>query len=598
MRAPYLALAWTCEDGAHAVRGVASGLTKLGWRIAAEPQGLQLWIRPQRPAPVVVSPDRRRVLLGHRRESGGETRGMAVLTPVEAARHLSRTGWGPHLLLLRDPTDEGWWVCRDPSGAVDAYTWRNGPVAVLTSGLADLPRGTLPPGVGLDWTAIADLLRRPAAQTWRSPLAEVHVVCPGDVQPVGAGAGGARAVWRPAQHVPDRSALYPDPAWPQRLRAGVAAAVSALAEPYARLTAEVSGGLDSSIVNAALAEAGLTGRVIQTLHYVGDRREGDERAWAERMCARYGLPLVTAQLDPAGFDPSTDFADLARDLRPPFAALDPGRDRDTAARLAATASDAILTGEGGDAVFYQMPSASILADLWRSHGPRALLHPQPAAMARRLRRSLWSLWREAAARRAEPAPLGRLAGAALRGPPQGAAHPWLENLDGMTPGKRLQIEALIGACISSGPSRISGAADLLQPLLAQPLVELALSIPSWELARGDRDRGLAREAFAPWLPPAIARRRGKGALTSFYARQAAASVEVLRPYLLDGVLTEAGLLNAAAVEAALDPDQLIRSPEGLALISAAAVEAWARYWQTRLPDAPGASRWRPLSSVA
>jgi len=601
MRAPYLALAWTSDAGAACVRGVAAAMAKSGWRLSAEGAGLQLWTREDRPAAVAGLSADEGMIVGHyfgdralAPVSSGRGPCSAPAAPMQAAQDLSREGWGSYLALLRDLGDGRWWAFRDPSGAVEAYTWRHGPVDILASGLAGLPRGLLPPSVALDWDAIAELLRRPAAQTWHSPLRGIAVVSPGDLHPLGAGGAEARAIWRPAQHVPDRRLRTADPAWPAQLRARARLAVEGLARPYRRLTSEVSGGLDSAIVNAALAEAGLSGRVVEALHYVGDRREGDERAWAAEVCARFGLPFATAQLDPAGFDPAEDFRDLARDLRPPFAALDAARDRDTAARLKASGSDAILTGEGGDAVFYQMPSPKVLADLWTAQGLGALRHPRNAEIARRLRRSVWSVWREAAVPPEALFSLGALAGRRLRGPPMAPAHPWLADLGGVAPGKRLQIEALLGAQISAGPSRIAAASDLLQPLLAQPVMELALSIPSWELARGECDRGLAREAFAPWLPPSITARRSKGALTSFYARQAAASAEALRPYLLDGVLVGTGLLDREAVETALDPDALIRRADGLALISAAALEAWVRHWQTQVPDSPSAPRDRPI----
>ena len=124
------------------------------------------------------------------------------------------------------------------------------------------------------------------------------------------------------------------------------------------------------------------------------------------------------------------------------------------------------------------------------------------------------------------------------------------------------------------------------------MLELCLSVPSFELVRGGRDRALAREAFAPWLPASIVDRRSKGGLTSWYSRRVAASAPALREHLLDGVLARAGLLDGAAMEAALDPDDLIRSPDAVDLIGAAAVESWVRYWQTRVPDAAGVARWQ------
>jgi hypothetical protein len=46
------------------------------------------------------------------------------------------------------------------------------------------------------------------------------------------------------------------------------------------------------------------------------------------------------------------------------------------------------------------------------------------------------------------------------------------------------------------------------------------------------------------------------------------------------------------MEAALDRDRLIWRSDGLPLVRAAAIEAWVRHWQTRVPDAVQASRHR------
>lgn len=73
----------------------------------------------------------------------------------------------------------------------------------------------------------------------------------------------------------------------------------------------------------------------------------------------------------------------------------------------------------------------------------------------------------------------------------------------------------------------------------------------------------------------------------------AASLEFLRPHLLEGVLCEAGLLDRGALDQILTPEHLILRGGASGILQAAIIESWVRYWQTRLPDAPGASRpWR------
>jgi asparagine synthase (glutamine-hydrolysing) len=169
-------------------------------------------------------------------------------------------------------------------------------------------------------------------------------------------------------------------------------------------------------------------------------------------------------------------------------------------------------------------------------------------------------------------------------------HPWLADLPALTPAKRVQVQALMGMQAAWHRSRRGAAARIIHPLLSQPIVELALSIPVWRLLGGGRDRALARSAFTPWLPAMVAERQSKGALTSDYTKRVAASLPFLREHLVGGVLAEAGVLDAAAVDAALDPDQLIWNGAGARLSQAALIESWVRHWQTRVPDHPAARR--------
>lgn len=580
-------------DPCHQHSESAEGkLLEAGWEVWKSRPGLTVWQRPGRPLPLQAEVSPAEIIVGRYRRSRTSPRATVARQKAvgSRAKALADEGWGGYLALLRDPGDDRWWVFRDPSGAVEAFTWRLGRMAICVSGLADLPLGFLPARLGLDWRLIADCLHDPAALGGRPPLAGVHAITAGDVQPLGGSADEAIAIWRPRHWA--SAASDQDPGWTRQLSETLMRTVAAMVEPYARVATEASGGLDSSIVNAAIAQAGLGDRVVAALHYVGDRPEADERKWAQALCDLLKLPLDPVDRPQAMIDVERDFAPLARDIRPPLAALDTARDLDTAARLGATGAQALLTGKGGDALFFQMPTPWVLADLWQARKGAAWRHPLNAQVARWLRRSIWSVWRDALLRQpaAPPPPLGRFAGPALRDVPRARPHPWLTDLEGTPPAKRIQIRALTSGQIGQGVTRRGQVADILHPLLTQPVMELCLSIPTWQLVRGGRDRALAREAFAGWLPPSIAQRRSKGGLSSWYARHVAASAEALSAYLRDGVLVDAGLLDRAAVEAALDPDDLILTGDAVDLIAAAAVEAWVRHWQGRAPDAAGAER--------
>ncbi|QCI78817.1 hypothetical protein E6W36_01910 [Hankyongella ginsenosidimutans] len=56
---------------------------------------------------------------------------------------------------------------------------------------------------------------------------------------------------------------------------------------------------------------------------------------------------------------------------------------------------------------------------------------------------------------------------------------------------------------------------MVAPLLAQPVVEACLRVPSWFWYDGGRNRMIARRAFQRELPPEIFHRRSKGSPESF-----------------------------------------------------------------------------------
>mgnify|MGYP006137120025 FL=1 len=129
-----------------------------------------------------------------------------------------------------------------------------------------------------------------------------------------------------------------------------------------------------------------------------------------------------------------------------------------------------------------------------------------------------------------------------------------------------------------GPSERRVHAELVHPLLAQPIVELALSMPSYQLAQGRSDRALARKAFGALLPESVQRRRGKGDASNYYRRAVVQNIALLRAMLLDGVLVSNGLLDRSQVDQALSEDSLIWSDRSRLIAAYASLEAWARYW--------------------
>jgi asparagine synthase (glutamine-hydrolysing) len=587
----YLAFGWPPASDAGAARAAdwSSQLAaRPAWRPALRREGLEIWTVEGRAPPLRICGDGA-VVLGHIFEPRGAGDFASALpqAPKVAAAHLRDQAWGAYVALFAHPNQGLAAAFRDPSGGLDAVSWRRGELVAIADDTTELPPGFAPAEAGLAWDAITAIVADAYATGHLSPLAGYAVLAPGGFREFDPSQHRDVAVWRPSDVARRRTLLSGE-----GLRDVVVRSVSGLARPHARLLVDASGGLDSSIVCASLALGGAGGRVAAAVNYHAADAAGDERAWAADVCDHLGLPLATVDRDAPPLV-EADFAELARHVGPALSGLDTPRDRDAQARAQALGATAIFGGQGGDAVFFQLPTAQVIADLFRSQGLRAWRHPLITSWPRWLRRSVWSVLWEARHGTTEASDGGwsGLLGPRARAGPAVARHPWLQDLDDLPPAKQLQIRAAVGTGHHHwGRSRRSRAADVVQPLLSQPVLEACLATPTWTHVEAGRDRALARAAFADALPASVLGRRSKGALGIHYARRAAASLDFLRPHLLDGVLCDAGVLDRAAVDAALRPDALMWTAAGARLTRAALIESWVRYWQTQVPDATQGAR--------
>ncbi|MCC7267755.1 MAG: asparagine synthase [Caulobacteraceae bacterium] len=465
---------------------------------------------------------------------------------------------------------------RDPSGGIDALVWRHGPLTLVSSDFSRLPRAFWPQGLRLDWAAVGRFMGAASAATSELGLEGVLDVAPGAHRGL-ARLDATTLIWSPAAFAAscDQRA---DADLADELRGRLDMVIGALMGGRRRAAVEVSGGLDSAIVAGSLGRLGLTDQIALWLNYVSDRPEGDEQAYARAVTAAIDVELTAVRLTVCPLV-EADFAEVARAPRPPMNALVPRLDRDVAAQLARHEATALLSGQGGDAVFYQMPTVLGLADELRRRGPIALLDPMVAHVASMLRRSVWRVAADAIGAHDPPAEHRRPIAAVPKSLAQ-ARHPWIRASARSAPAKRLQVIGLANAHVATGDRRLTRSADLLYPLFAQPIVEFCLQVPVAALQRRGRERALARRTFADRLPAIIVERRKKGELTAFHARTVAASLDFLRPHLLDGYLVAAGVIDRGRLEEALRHNHLLRHAGGGEILVAAALESWVRHWRS------------------
>lgn len=578
----YLAMVWPRGVPSQAAEAKRAAIEAEGdWTLAHRAHEIAVYVRGARPPKVRAAPNQGGAVIGDLFDTAATREGraqdfplhlMVNAAPADAARLLIRHAWGRYVAILKagdaPPT-----LLRDPTGALDCLTWVRDEVTFIAS-TPPAHGPCAPEGLAVDWSKVGDILARGNLWSEICPLAGVVAVGPG-VMRAGWDASQATRLWRPADHArPSRTWLDPE-----GLADLVDACVATLAKDRSSILLEISGGLDSAIVAASLARCGAP--VVAAINAYWPQREGDERVWAQRIADRFGFSLVTSPrglmaVDEAMLDQTAGAA------RPGLNAQDPDLDRDLAEQLAKVGAQALFTGQGGDGVFYQMGHPALAADILRGRPTPAGRAASLAMLARRTRTTVWSLMGRAMQPLARlspgiPPPSFLAEGVALPPP-----HPWVADHRGVSPAKRIQIRGLTNIQTAYGDSLRGRAADLIHPLMAQPIIEACLAIPAPILALGAVDRPFARAAFADRLPSESLQRRSKGDVTVFFSKSVATSLPALRPFLLDGRLAAKGLIDIDRLEPLLHPEPMIwRDCVGEVML-AATLEAWVRAWERKI----------------
>lgn len=503
--------------------------------------------------------------------------GMADIEPLDACERLIQRAWGTYVGVWIGHPKGGPTLLRDPSGGFEALVWRRDDVTVVSS--RPIVGRAGPVGLAIDWPRVSQIIADPISATLGPPpLTGLAQLDPG-VALHGPDLRDKAILWSPAAVVRAKRGGV----WPSRedLRRTVDGCVAALADGPDKIVCEISGGLDSAIVATSLAAQGRGPKA--AVNFYGDQPEADERRYAQAVADRIGVSLRTVHRTPFAFD--AQILDVSgKDARPNFNALDAAYDAGLIETLEAAKAKALFTGHGGDTVFYQVAASALAADLLRGEPCEGSRRQRLEEVARRTRRSIWSLALEALSGRASTL---SIEGQLLRQEAEqvrraGPSHPWVADTRGVPLAKQRQIRALVSNLTANGATGRAERARIVHPLLAQPVVEVCLAIPAPVLSAGERERSFARETFADRLPSLIVERRSKGEISVHLNRCLAASGPFLRDFLQGGRLAARGLVDGLELAAALEPEAIVWKDASREILTAAALEAWVRHWEGRI----------------
>jgi len=545
-------------------RTIARRLAGAGWRRRFVHPFIAVYAPSTSRVEVVAALDGHGAFVGEMFDNAGRSlsaaeRGALACRALGAdrAREIVSSYWGRYALIRRTSDEAA--VLRDPSGAVEAVAWRKEGCSVIAPNAPPALDCLLPDDIAIDWDSLERLMARSGGYRHELALSGFAPVAAGALLNIGPAGVQSHQIWRPSEvYRTARERSRPD------LREVVDRAVQALAGE-ASWVAEVSGGLDSAIVAGALSDRQRS-RVTQWVNHFVDDPEGDERDFARAVVERHGYRLTEVRREGLMLS-AARLAESANAFRPAVNDLDTDYNDDIAARVEGSSAYGSLTGQGGDVVFFQMPSFLIAFDEVRErrlHARVEVLH----SAARWTGQSLWpGAWMKA--RRAHALAL------------RGRQHPWLDDLQGVPPAKATQIIGLVNSQAFQGHAVRSRHGPCVNPLLSQPVMEAGLAWSAVDLTWGGRDRYAARAAYADAIPSSVFNRRSKGELGAFYGEAVARNLDFLRSYLLEGELAGAGILPRGLADD-MTREALVWRGGFPRLLTLALTEAWLRRWQARI----------------
>lgn len=489
--------------------------------------------------------------------------------------HLLRAFWGTYVAFL-DGRNGSEIALRDPSGAMPTYETRYCGAALLSSDMETLRHAGLVKA-DIDWSFLPQHLFDGGLRRSDTALSGVKELLPGARLTFRAGERYEDGSWSPWDHISPNTDLD-DAALAQRVGETVRHCTHTLASCFRQPLTGLSGGLDSSVIAASLATTPFS---TAALTLATDEPEGDERRYARQVTDALSLRLFEHVHDPKTVDLRHS---VSRHLpRPMGNFMVQGVEAARAEVRKTYPFDAYFSGRGGDNVFCSMQSASALLDRVQAEGLSGGTWQTLYDICRLTESSAWDVGALALKRALSGGPTYTWRGHAgfLHPdvvPRTASRHTWLEPPRGTPIGKAVHVMLLVRIQGTlEGFSRYDPA-ELVTPLLSQPLVELCLQVPSWRWCAAGRNRAPVRRAFSNVLPPSILNRTTKGGPDSFCIEVLERSRATVKGLLLEGQLAAHKLLNREALERCLTTPTPLVPPQHLQLATLLEVEAWVNAW--------------------
>ncbi len=585
-----LGLRWRMGEAGHARRAEAIAAS-LGspWRKVLGHRGVLAFVRDDpTDTPLLELPDQSGFIIGQAFERANGVSRPLVAESVDSARakawvetrgdQFIQQCWGPTIVFLHDRWGDDLSIFRDAGGARPFFVDLGAAPAIFFTHVEDwLERA---PDREIDRDYLAAFVAHSRIVSTQTGFKDVEELIAGERVTFTRDGDHWDMAWRP----PAPSAVRSVEACAAMLRGAVFDCGQAWRRASGKITHRLSGGLDSSIVLAALHQID-GGEIVCVNERADNMPEADEFAFACLTAARWGDRVEAWTTDPTHIDYERL---LGMELHAKPSLSDFGHADPAALLFAAECADKTLTsGQGGDQIFQRGRAPLLVADAIQDGLPVKEVLSVARHAAYLSRTHIWEVlgdglryaprWArfDPIAKEVMPSSIATQTGVARAGEIR-RAHNWLKSCGQLSPVRRTRILRIIDLAFYALPSVLSPRSIQAPVLASRPIIECAHAIAPYLMIDGGVDRGLARRAFADWVAPEVMARTLKGNTTRFHTIVLERNRAFMREILLGGRLVEEGLVNASVLQEALSRQWAADGALNSSLINCVAAETWLR----------------------
>lgn len=498
-------------------------------------------------------------------------------------KFLAQQFWGRYILATNNRAEQTISLFRDPQGLATVFIVEQEEAIFFASELPVL-YDMLPVKPELDWQYFSSFLVGAHYLTTATPFKGVMELFPGSGITLSAkGIEAPFLFWNPAEL---EHKLPVDEAYENKLTDVFSHCVNAWSKNIPGVVAELSGGVDSSSVLMMLKDSlAPDQKSVACNFYHPDVASSDEREHAKKVASACQTRL--------------EFLNM-HDYLPFDAVITERFDKPTSlllfrynTYLKSYPDYEVMSGQGGDHLFMAPPAIDSIADYYLLNGFKGITkkikeisayYRMPMMQVVLQNIKAYAGYKLGCIEQQDVIPVVNWMNQSLKEQIRSDIFklPFKKYFKNIPPAKRKHIDAIYQAVAFIDRGYVRAHSPALNPLLSQPLVELALAAPAYALYGDGIDRAPFRRGMYRLKKHDYIWRKSKGETSGILMLGFHKNFENLSQLLLHGRLAQEGLIDTELLHAHLQKIMHGKNDDLWTVINLISVELWFTTWNSSI----------------